>query len=204
VPEVLALRGAFGKHLQDLPSKGNANDLLLEERLDLAMATVMSRGDDRALAEKIHREFGLALPSTPRRVSNGVKAFVGIGPNVWLAVFDTPDPLMASELTSSLAGLASVSDQTSTYAVLRISGPSARQILSRGAFVDFDPLVFGAGSAAVTMISHIGVIIWQIDDVPTFEIALFRSFTDSFWHWIEASCAALAVGLVHDGRSAPD
>jgi sarcosine oxidase subunit gamma len=54
------------------------------------------------------------------------------------------------------------------------------------------------------MISHIGVIIWQIDDVPTFEIALFRSFADRFWHWIEASCAALGVGLVHDGRSAAD
>lgn len=203
MPEMLALRGGFGKYLQDVPSNGNANDLLIEERLDLAMAAVMSRGDDRALAEKIYNEFGLALPSTPRRVSNGVEALVGIGPGVWLAAFDKASPLMSSELTSSLTGLASVSDQTSAYAVLRISGPSARQILSRGAFVDFHPSVFGAGSAAVTMISHIGVIIWQIDDVPTFELALFRSFADSFWHWIEASCTAFGVGIVREGRSTP-
>jgi heterotetrameric sarcosine oxidase gamma subunit len=202
VPEMLAVQGAFEKHLQDLPSKGNASDLLIEERLDLAMAAVMSHGDDRALAAKIHDEFGLALPSTPRRISNGVKALVGIGPGVWLAAFENAGPLMASELTSSLTGLASVADQTSAYAVLRISGPSARQILSRGAFVDFDPLVFGAGSAVVTMISHIGVIIWQIDDVPTFEIALFRSYAGSFWHWIGASCAALGVRMVRESRSA--
>ena len=110
---------------------------------------------------------------------------------------------MASELASSLIGLASVSDQSSTYAVLRISGPSARQILSRGAFIDFAPLVFGAGSAAVTVISHIGVIVWQVDDVPTFEVALFRSFAGSFWHWIQANCAALGIGIVRNGGAAP-
>ena len=62
---------------------------------------------------------------------------------------------------------------------------------------------FGPGSAAVTTISHIGVTIWQIDDTPTFEIALFRSFADRFWHWMKATSAALGVGLVRDARSAP-
>jgi heterotetrameric sarcosine oxidase gamma subunit len=203
VAETLIPRGAFDQHLHNLPPNGNGNDLRIEERLDLAIATVMSRGDDRALAAKIHGEFGLPLPSTPRRVSNGVKALVGIGPGVWLAVFRGASPLMASELASSLAGFASVADQTSAYAVLRISGAFARELLSRGAFIDFDPSVFGPGSAAVTTISHIGVTIWQIDETPTFEIALFRSFADGFWHWMMATSTALGVGLVRDGRSAP-
>jgi sarcosine oxidase subunit gamma len=203
VAETIIPRGAFEQHLHDLKPSGNANDLRIEERLDLAMATVMSRDDDRALATKIHSEFGLPLPSTPRRVSNGVNALVGIGPGVWLAVFQGAGPLMASELASSLAGLASVADQTSAYAVLRISGASAREVLSRGAFIDFDPSVFGPGSAAVTTISHIGVTIWQIDETPTFEIALFRSFADSFWHWMTTTCTALGIGLVRDDRSKP-
>jgi methylglutamate dehydrogenase subunit D len=198
--ETIAPRGAFERYLQDLSPKGAANDVRIEERLDLGMATVMSRGDDRALAERIHGEFGLALPSTPRRVSNGVKAFVGIGPGVWLAVFEAASPLMASELAASLDGQASVADQTSAYAVLRISGAFAREILSRGAFIDFDPSVFGPGSAAVTTISHVGVTIWQIDETPTFEIALFRSYAGSFWHWIKVTCAALGVDLVYIGR----
>ena len=203
MPETIIPRGAFEQHLRDLMPNGNPNDLRIEERLDLAMATVMSRGDDRALAAKVHGEFGLPLPSTPRRVSNGVKALVGIGPGVWLAVFQGADPLMASELASSLAGLASVADQTSAYAVLRISGASAREVLSRGAFIDFDPSVFGPDSAAVTTISHVGATIWQIDETPTFEIALFRSFADSFWHWMMTTCTALGVGLVRVDRSAP-
>jgi sarcosine oxidase subunit gamma len=166
------------------------------------MATVMSRGDDRALAARIHDAFGFILPSGPQRVSNGVEAFVGIGPGVWLAVFEEAGPFMASGLASSLAGLAFVADQTSAYAVLRITGDFAREVLSRGAFIDFDPSVFGPGSAAVTTISHVGVLIWQIDDAPTFEIALFRSYADSFWHWMTTTCTALGVSLVRDSRSA--
>jgi methylglutamate dehydrogenase subunit D len=122
---------------------------------------------------------------------------------VWLAVFQGAGPLMACELASSLAGLASVADQTSTYAVLRISGAAAREVLSRGAFIDFDPSAFGPGSAAVTTISHIGVTIWQIDETPTFEIALFRSFADSFWHWMMTTSTALGVGLVREDQSPP-
>jgi sarcosine oxidase subunit gamma len=109
---------------------------------------------------------------------------------------------MASELAASLAGLASIADQSSSYAVLRIKGVSAREILSRGAFIDFDPSVFGPGSAAVTTISHIGVLIWQVDDAPTYDVALFRSYAGSFWHWMTATCAALGVGLIQHDRSA--
>ena len=200
--EAVIPRGAFELHLRDLAPVVGANTLKIEERLESAMATVMSRGDDAALAARIHDAFGLALPSGPRRVSNGVEAFIGVGPGVWLAVFEKADPLRASKLAASLSGLASVADQTSAYAVLRITGDVAREVLSRGAFIDFDPSVFGPGSAAVTTISHIGVSIWQIDDGPTFEIALFRSYADSFWHWLTTTCTALGVSLVREAGSA--
>jgi hypothetical protein len=67
VAETIIPRGAFEQHLRTLAPHGDTNDIRIEERLDLAIATVMSRGDDRALAAKIHCEFGLPLPSTPRR-----------------------------------------------------------------------------------------------------------------------------------------
>jgi sarcosine oxidase subunit gamma len=89
--------------------------------------------------------------------------------------------------------LASVSDQSSGYAVLRVTGPTARHLLSRGAFIDFHPSVFGPGSAAVTTIAHIGVVLWQLDDAPTYDVALFRSYAESFWHWIETTCAAVGI-----------
>jgi methylglutamate dehydrogenase subunit D len=203
VAETIVPQGVFESQLVDLPRIGVGSILRVDERLDFGMATVMSRGDDRALAVRIYDAFGIALPSGPRRVSNGTQAFVGIGPGVWLAEFKQAGPSMAAELASSLVGLASVADQTGAYAVLRVAGDSAREVLSRGAFIDFDPSAFGPGSAAVTTISHIGVLIWQVDDVPTFEVALFRSYATSFWHWMTTTCAALGVSLVRHRRSAP-
>jgi heterotetrameric sarcosine oxidase gamma subunit len=97
------------------------------------------------------------------------------------------------DLAARLAGIASVSDQSSGYAVLRIGGSASRDLLSRGAFIDFHPARFGPGSAAVAVIAHIGVILWQIDDAPTYEVALFRSYAASFWHWIEATSAGMGV-----------
>jgi sarcosine oxidase subunit gamma len=76
---------------------------------------------------------------------------------------------------------------------LRFSGPAARDLLSRGAFIDFHPSAFGPGSTAVTAIAHIGIILWQLDDTPAFEVALFRSYAASFWRWVEMTCAAAGV-----------
>jgi methylglutamate dehydrogenase subunit D len=206
VAETVVPRGAFELRLRDLPPVSGVNTLKVnlgvDERLESGIATVMSRGDDAALGARIHDAFGIVLPSGPQRVSNGIEAFTGIGPGVWLATFEKAGPLMASELASSRAGLASVADQTSAYAVLRFTGDVAREVLSRGAFIDFDPSVFGPGSAAVTTISHSGVLIWQIDDAPTFEVALFRSYADSFWRRMTTTCTALGVRLVRDSRSA--
>jgi sarcosine oxidase subunit gamma len=87
--------------------------------------------------------------------------------------------------------MASVSDQSGGYVILRISGPAARTLLQRGAPVDLHPSAFGPGSVAATVIAHIGVIIRQLDATPAYEIALFRSYAASFGHWLDAAVAAL-------------
>jgi sarcosine oxidase subunit gamma len=92
-------------------------------------------------------------------------------------------------LRECFAGLASVCDQSDGRCVIRISGPSARDVLAKGIPLDLHPRVFGPGQAAVTLAAHIGVHIWQIDDMPTYEIAVFRGFAGSFWHWLMESAA---------------
>jgi methylglutamate dehydrogenase subunit D len=96
------------------------------------------------------------------------------------------------ELATTVSGLASVSDRSSGYAALRMTGSAARDLLSRGAFIDFHPSVFRPGSAAVTTIAHIGVTLWG-GDAPTYDAALFRSYAAGFWHWIETISAAIGV-----------
>jgi methylglutamate dehydrogenase subunit D len=86
-----------------------------------------------------------------------------------------------------------VTDQSSGYVIFRLSGEGATALLQKGAFIDLDPVAFAVGAAATTVIAHIGVIIWKLDDVPTFDIALFRSFAGSFRDWIAANALSPPV-----------
>jgi len=117
-------------------------------------------------------------------------SFIGYGPGQWLAVSETvANERLARELGDRLRGLASISDQSGGRTVLRMSGPGARAVLAKGLPIDLHPRAFGPGSAATSTISLMGVQIWQVDDAPTYDLAIFRSVSASFWHWLTASAA---------------
>ena len=161
------------------------------ERNDLALATVIARhGAETALAVRVRETFGVELPMTPHRVASGKIAFVWAGPGHWLATAEgETGHRFEARLRAALAGLASVSNQSDGRAVLRIAGPRARAAFAKGLPVDLDPAVMQPGAALVSAIAHIGVHLWQVDAAPTYEIAVPRSYTLSFWHWLEASTA---------------
>jgi methylglutamate dehydrogenase subunit D len=161
------------------------------ERTDLALASVIARrGTEGALAAKVADAFSLALPMTPHRAEAGGVAFVWAGPGQWLATSEgEPGHRFETRLRSALAGLASVCDQSDGRAVLHIAGPRARDLFAKGLPVDLDPNVMQPGAALVSAIAHIGVHLWQLDTLPTYECAVSRSYAHSFWHWLEASAA---------------
>lgn len=168
-----------------------AETLEITERTDLALATIMARKGVDAAA--IGAQLGLTPLDGPRAVRVGAMTLVGTGPGAWLAIAEDGPAGCAEWLRERLAGLASISEQSAGYQVLRMRGSGARTLLQRGAFIDLDPTAFGPAAAATTVIAHIGVILWAVDDAPTFDVALFRSFAGSFRDWIAAASAGLAV-----------
>jgi sarcosine oxidase subunit gamma len=78
-----------------------------------------------------------------------------------------------------------------------VTGPLVRGALAKGVAVDLHPSAFKAGDTAATLVSHIPVHLWQIDDRPTYEFAVARSLAQSFWHWLEASAAEYGLELVN-------
>ena len=160
-------------------------------RTDLALASVIARaGQQEALSRRVYEEFGLELPGSPRSSSSGPISWVWAGPATWLATREGSDVhAFEAELRGKLAGTASVTDQSDGRIVFRVSGSRVRETLAKGVAIDLHPRVFSAGDAAVTSVAHIGVHFWQIDDVPTYEIAVFRSFAESFWDWLIESSA---------------
>ena len=165
-------------------------DLRIETRDRVGLAMIMARKG--VGADRIGAALGLDPPTSPARCvsANGV-SLIGAGPGSWLAYANEVSPFWADDLRRRLDGLASVSDQSSGYAIVRLSGEGARIVLQRGMPIDLHPDVFGPGSAATTVISYVGAIVWQLDDQPTYEVATFRSFSGSFRHWLDQAAAAL-------------
>jgi len=165
-------------------------ELRIETPAGFGLTTIMARRGIDAVA--LGARLGLAPPTHPAwtQAAHGLR-LIGTGAGSWLAYEEHAPPFWAEELRDQLRSVASVSDQSDGYAIVRLSGEGARTVLQRGAAIDFHPDSFARGSAATTVIAHIGVIVWQLDDAPTYEVATFRSFSDSFRHWLDQTAAAL-------------
>ncbi len=179
----LAIPGRYGK--------GGEPGIVIAERSRLGLATVAARkGRPGALTEAVAGAYGVALPDGSRVAHGKAVSFVGYGPGQWLAVSESlANEALAGDLAQRLGDLASISDQSGGRTVLRLSGPRARDVLAKGLPIDLHPRAFGPGSAATSTISLMGVQLWQVDDAPTYDIALFRSLSASFWRWLTASAA---------------
>ncbi|HSD91956.1 MAG TPA: sarcosine oxidase subunit gamma family protein [Methyloceanibacter sp.] len=180
----VSVSGRYGKN-QGAPG------LSIAERRDLGIATVAARkGQAGALKAAVREAYGVELPNDSRIVRGEQVSFVGYAPDQWLAVSDAlAGEALARDLGQRLKGLASISDQHGGRTVLRLSGPRAREVLAKGLPLDLHPRAFGPGSAATSTISLMGVQLWQVDDTPSYDIALFRSVSASFWRWLTASAA---------------
>jgi heterotetrameric sarcosine oxidase gamma subunit len=157
----------------------------------LTMASfAAARGKTDALAEALRAAYGLELPRRPGRAEGNGIAVVWAGLDQWLAIAERGAGRdLETELKPRLAGLASVVDQSDGRVVVRISGPRARDVLAKGLPIDLHPRAFKPGDVAITHASHIGVILWQLDERPTYELAMFRSYADSFAHWLDEAAA---------------
>jgi sarcosine oxidase subunit gamma len=178
----IAVPGRYGK--QD-----GEPGVVISERVGLGLATLAAR--KRApLRVAVKASYGVDLPEGSAVVHGPKVSFVGYGPGQWLAVSESlANEALASDLAQRMKGLASVVDQSGGRTVLRISGPHARDVLAKGLPIDLDPRAFPLGSAATSIVSLMGVQLWQTDDTRSYDIAVFRSVSASFWRWLAASAA---------------
>ena len=176
--------GRYGAHL-------SPTGVTLSERTGLALF-VISAGAGKAseVAAKVLAVTGLELPMGPKCVSKDGFALIGTAPGQWLAVVEGKAPLgILANLAAGLKGLATIVDQSDGKVLLRISGPRARDTLAKGCSLDLHPGIFKTGSAGTTPVALIDCVIWQVDETPTYDLAIPTSFAESFCSWLTASAA---------------
>jgi heterotetrameric sarcosine oxidase gamma subunit len=189
--EALIARAPFMN--MDAASDGGQG-VIVVNRDGLGLATVIvKRGQLEALAQRIRERYGIELPlGNVRREAHGV-GFAGLGPETWLATSEKGGNEFSTSLREEIGALASISDQSDGYAVLRLVGGKVRDTLAKLVPLDVHPRAFKQGDVASTVASHIGITLWRLDDAangrPAFEIAVFRSLAGSFGHALAQSAA---------------
>lgn len=170
---------------------GGPRPVVLTERPDVRLCVIGARGGKGAeVADVVRSLTGLVLPPGPKRVAANGLGLVGTAPDQWLATAEGPTARdLLDKLTTALAGLATAAEQSDGKAVIRIAGSRARSALAKGCSLDLDPRAFAPGDAATTPIALIDCVLWQVDDAPTYELAVPSSFVESFWSWLTGSAA---------------
>jgi sarcosine oxidase subunit gamma len=195
MPDTIALEplSGFAGSLADIGPAESAG-VTVRERVTLRAATVIARGTVTEVAGRLRAARGLELGQGAKRSVAGDLTFVSIGPRSWLALSE--NEALADALRQDLGDAAAISDQSSGYTVLRLAGPKLRATLEKGIGVDLHPRAFRPDDVAITSCAHIGVIIWQIDETPTYEIGVARSFAADFGHWLMQSAAEFGLKVL--------
>ncbi|MET7517444.1 sarcosine oxidase subunit gamma family protein [Streptomyces sp. NPDC005480] len=139
-----------------------------------------------AAAIRVEKTLGAPLPREHgETTSSGAHTAFWLGPDEWLVLSQAEEGVEATELRGALAAdPGSVVDVSANRTTLELSGPAARQVLEKGCPLDLHPRVFGPGRAVPTTVGPIAVLLWQVDDGPTYRLLPRSSFADYLARWL--------------------
>ena len=161
----------------------------------LSLATLSARsGHEDALRAAVRGAFGAELSNQPRVAAGDGISFVWAGSGSWLALRQGDD--LEPTLRDRLGAHATVTDQSDGRTVLRVDGPRSRDMLTKGLPIDLHPRSFGPDDVALTHLAHVGVQIWQIDDVPSFRLSVLSGYARSTLAFMLEAGAEYALDLV--------
>jgi len=161
-------------------------------REGLAIVNLRGNAEDEAFRQAAASALGVALPVQAGAVSEGPGVrIVWAGPDDWFVIGPKGHAeALGSKLREALAGQHhAVTDVSSGYTVLHLSGSSVRDVLAQGCPLDLHPSVFGRGRSAGSHFFKASVWLWRTEDAPAFELLVRRSFASYVWLMLER-CSA--------------
>ena len=170
-------------------------------RADLSIVNLRGNAEETAFREGAASAMGVALPLKPCTISeNGLVRVVWVGPDDWFIVGPSGQPeAIALRLREALSGLHyAVTDVSSGYTVLHLSGRPVRDVLAQGCPLDLHPRAFERGACAGSHFFKASMWLWQTDEAPVYELLVVRSYMDYVWLMLERACAE--CGLQDCGR----
>ena len=145
-------------------------------------------GDERFL-QAVQQTLGHSLPGVPNTFTVGDHTSFWLGPDEWLlSIALGREKEIAGQLEKNLAGQCySLVDVTGGQLLIRLSGNHGREVLAKGCTLDLHPRIFKAGQCAQTTLAKTSMLIALIDNTPTFDIIVRRSFAEYAARWLRHS-----------------
>ncbi|MHC8943955.1 sarcosine oxidase subunit gamma [Advenella incenata] len=157
------------------------------------------RGDpeDADFTAAIQNTIGIILPTDPNTTAeNDHYCVMWLSPDEWIIRAKGPQADdLPMRLNLALQGIfCAVTDQSSAYSVLQLSGPKARCVLAKGCPLDLHPRVFDTGQCAQSHYYKTSVLLrrpnvgadhWEMIVRRSFADYALRMLMDGMWEYIE-------------------
>ena len=176
-------------------SRADGAAVTISERPFLGHLNLRGDPGDVGFTSAAAAVLGFALPTEPNTVAaRGALLALWLGPDEWLVVTPpTTQTRLSDSLEAALHGMhVAVTDVTGGQTVITLSGPRARDVLAKGCPLDLHPAVFKPADCATTLVAKANVTIRCVDDSPSFELIVRRSFAEYTALWLHD--AALEYG----------
>jgi len=136
----------------------------------------------------IDKSCGLKLPEMERSSQSKDSSITlwRLQKNQVLAYFTYEGSDAEAHLSGRLSAPAYYTDQSDTWAMIRVSGQRSRDVLERICPIDISLEAFPVGGVSRTITEHIGTIIFRDGD-DSYVLLTMRSFGRSMLHAIEVS-----------------
>ncbi len=167
-------------------SYGNIKIEEVINRAIVAVATPKER--EAALNAACLSAYGAELPKTGKFTASTAAdtLLLGMAQDQMFMLFDEPDGDPAAHIRVALDDTGYITDQSDSWAILRIQGPDVRSALERICPLNLHPANFVPNSVARTVMEHLAVIILS-EAEDSFVLLSPRSTADSFLNVVETS-----------------
>lgn len=159
----------------------------LAEREPLGQIVLRGKQEESGFLSSVAGVLGFGLPGRANTVTgDAARRAIWMGPKEWLIVGRLEDGAeLARELEGRLQGNhAAVVDVSHSRVAFHLSGPMAREVLHKGCAIDLHPREFSPGRCVQTRLARCHMLMHQLDDAPSYDIYIHRSFARYAWAWL--------------------
>ncbi|HEX2115318.1 MAG TPA: sarcosine oxidase subunit gamma family protein [Alphaproteobacteria bacterium] len=172
------------------PGRGGAAGaagVRIAEQRDLSIVQISvfpgAAGDTAALEAFL----GMTLPKPGKSDAAGPRVILWVGPGRWLVV-EPGRTNLAAALDRAAQGRVAITDLSHARTVLRLSGPSVRDVIAQGCAIDMHPRAAMPGDCFVTALARHSTVL-HIVDAATADVYVYRSFGQDLLEWLLEAAA---------------